>query len=137
MMSHEQFERFNTNPIRYVHTVGQILTHGVVKSAYKRFPNLKLFVNNYGMTEILRASFNPIRKFHSDDDDKENNDGEVYGDYSLGRALPFIEMTVIDVKSGALVPFGKTGELCVRGFSTLNFYWNEDDTNHGIDCNGW
>ena len=117
--------------LRYVQTVGQILTRDVVKSAFRKLPKLRFFVNNYGMTEILRTCFFVVRN----EPEKENYRA---ADIPLGRALPFVELKVIETKSGELVPLGKVGELCVRSFSTLDSYWEDfESTCESLDANQW
>lgn len=132
LINHENFANYDTSSLMYIQTVGQILTRNTVKAAFEKF-NLKFFANNYGMTEILRASVLIIRK-----DPTESANTGFDGNFSIGRALPFVELKVAALKSGDIVPFGKSGELCVRSFSTLNCYWNDvENTNKSIDSNGW
>lgn len=129
MLVHEQ--AYSARPLRYVQTVGQILTRGVVKSAFRKLPNLRFFVNNYGMTEILRTCLFVLRN----EPDKENSNT---GDIPLGRALPFVELKVVEPKSGDLLGLGKIGELCVRSFSTLDSYWEDaESTNQSMDDERW
>jgi fatty-acyl-CoA synthase len=66
------------------------------------------------------------------------NEEEKEGMYSIGKALPYVELKVTDPTNGKILPFGNTGELCVRSFSTLNCYWNDvENTKESLDSEGW
>jgi fatty-acyl-CoA synthase len=57
---------------------------------------------------------------------------------SLGRPLPNIEAKIVDVAGGQTVPFGRTGELCVRGVPVMLGYDGlPDETAATIDGDGW
>ncbi|MFD7086906.1 AMP-binding protein [Streptomyces sp. NPDC059896] len=81
----------------------------------------------YGMTETSPVSTQTRR-----DDDLERRTGTV------GRALPHIEVKVIDPVSGVTLPRGTAGELCTRGYSVMLGYWNEPErTAEVIDAGRW
>jgi long-chain acyl-CoA synthetase len=67
----------------------------------------------------------------------------VYGERrsgSIGIPLPDVEARVIDIESGAEIPFGaeQTGELLVRGPQVMAGYWNRpEETAQTIDAEGW
>ncbi|MFE3824473.1 AMP-binding protein [Streptomyces sp. NPDC059092] len=81
----------------------------------------------YGMTETSPVSLQTRR-----DDDLERRTGTV------GRALPHIEVKVIDPATGVTLPRGVPGELCTRGYSVMLGYWNEPErTAEVIDAGRW
>ncbi|PVE05779.1 AMP-binding protein [Streptomyces scopuliridis] len=81
----------------------------------------------YGMTETSPVSTQTRR-----DDNLERRTGTV------GRALPHIEVKVIDPVSGVTLPRGTAGELCTRGYSVMLGYWNEPErTAEVIDAGRW
>ncbi|MER8071032.1 AMP-binding protein [Streptomyces sp. NPDC094034] len=81
----------------------------------------------YGMTETSPVSTQTRR-----DDDLERRTGTV------GRALPHIEVKVIDPVSGVTLPRGTAGELCTRGYGVMLGYWNEPErTAEVIDAGRW
>ena len=56
---------------------------------------------------------------------------------TVGRIQPRLEAKVID-QSGQIVPRGKTGELCVRGYNVMKGYYNNPEaTRAAIDEDGW
>ena len=81
----------------------------------------------YGMTETSPVSLQTRR-----DDDLERRTGTV------GRALPHVEVKVIDPVSGVTLPRGEAGELCTRGYSVMLGYWNAPErTAEVIDAGRW
>lgn len=57
---------------------------------------------------------------------------------TVGRALPFVEVKIVDPNSGEEVPRGARGELCARGFGIMKGYYNMPEaTASAIDTDGW
>ncbi|MGW7198304.1 AMP-binding protein [Streptomyces chryseus] len=81
----------------------------------------------YGMTETSPVSTQTRR-----DDDLERRTRTV------GRALPHVEIKVVDPETGVTLPRGEAGELCTRGYSVMLGYWNEPGkTAEVIDAGRW
>ena len=81
----------------------------------------------YGMTETSPVSLQTRR-----DDDLEHRTGTV------GRALPHVEVKVVDPVSGVTLPRGEAGELCTRGYSVMLGYWNAPErTAEVMDAARW
>lgn len=80
----------------------------------------------YGMTETSPVSFQS-----SCHDTLENIVSTV------GRVHPHIECKIID-QDGAAVKNGVQGELCTRGYSVMQGYWEDPErTADAIDGDGW
>jgi len=57
---------------------------------------------------------------------------------TVGRALPHIEVKIIDPETGATLPNGTQGEVCCRGYNIMKGYYNNPDaTKDTIDDEGW
>ena len=57
---------------------------------------------------------------------------------TVGRAFPHTEIKIIDPKTGRIVPYGETGEICARGYMTMKGYYNNPQaTRQVIDENNW
>lgn len=57
---------------------------------------------------------------------------------SVGRALPDVEVKIIDIETGAVVPPGTQGELCTRGYHVMKGYYKmAEETAKAIDADGW
>lgn len=80
----------------------------------------------YGMTETSPVSFqsgveDPLEKRVS----------------SVGQVHPHVEVKIVD-ESGAVVPVAQQGELCTRGYSVMQGYWDDaQQTADSIDADGW
>jgi fatty-acyl-CoA synthase len=81
----------------------------------------------YGMTEV-----SPVSTQTRADDDVERRTATV------GRALPHVEVKVIDPATGRVLPTGEPGEICMRGYSVMLGYWNEPEkTAEVVDAARW
>ena len=57
---------------------------------------------------------------------------------TVGKALPHIEIKIIDPATGEVVPVGKRGELCYRGFLVMaGYYQMPEKTAEVVDADGW
>ena len=57
---------------------------------------------------------------------------------TVGRSLPFVEVSVKDPESGQECAPDVQGELCCRGYNMMKgYYKNPDETNRVIDADGW
>ena len=82
---------------------------------------------SYGMTETSPVSTQTRR-----DDDLERRVSTV------GRVMPHVEVQVVDPATGRLVPRGRPGELCTRGYSVMLGYWDDPQrTAEAVDRAGW
>jgi fatty-acyl-CoA synthase len=81
----------------------------------------------YGMTETSPVSTQTRR-----DDDLERRTATV------GRAMPHVEIKIIDPGAGITVPRQEPGELCTRGYSVMLGYWDDPgQTAEAIDPARW
>jgi fatty-acyl-CoA synthase len=80
----------------------------------------------YGMTETSPVSFQS-----NTDDPLEKRVA------SVGRIHPHVQVKIID-EQGDVVPRGRRGELCTRGYSVMQGYWEEPErTREVLDGAGW
>ncbi len=57
---------------------------------------------------------------------------------TVGRALPDVEVKLVDIETGATLPPGKQGELCTRGYLVMKGYYKmPEETERAIDKDGW
>ncbi|MGN6332935.1 MAG: AMP-binding protein [Motilibacteraceae bacterium] len=82
---------------------------------------------SYGMTETSPVSTQTRR-----DDDLDRRTATV------GRAMPHIEVKIVDPATGVVVRRGEPGELCTRGYSVMLGYWEEPEkTAEAVDAARW
>jgi len=57
---------------------------------------------------------------------------------TVGRALPDVEVKIVDIETGETLPPGKQGELCTRGYLVMKGYYKmPDETAKAIDGDRW
>ncbi len=57
---------------------------------------------------------------------------------TVGAVQPHLEICVRDPATGRIVPRGRSGEFCTRGYSVMRGYWNDEAaTSAAIDAAGW
>ena len=56
---------------------------------------------------------------------------------TVGRALPNVEVKLIDPQSGREVSTGAVGEICARGFNMKGYYKMPAATANAVDSEGW
>jgi fatty-acyl-CoA synthase len=57
---------------------------------------------------------------------------------TVGRALPDVEVKIVDIETGETLPPGRQGELCSRGYLVMKGYYKmPEETQRVIDCDGW
>src|SRR5579883_1443739 len=57
---------------------------------------------------------------------------------TVGVIHPHLEIKIVDPNTGQVVPIGKPGELCTRGYSVMLGYWNNPEaTAEAIDRARW
>ncbi len=80
----------------------------------------------YGQTET-----SPVNHITLSDDSLEKRTETV------GRAVPWVEIKITDADD-RVVPIGTKGEICVRGYSVMQGYWNDEErTRETIDRANW
>jgi fatty-acyl-CoA synthase len=79
----------------------------------------------YGMTETSPVSFQSAT-----DDPLDKRVATV------GRILPHLEVKIVD-GDGRVVPVGEKGELCTKGYSVMQGYWNDPERTAESVQGGW
>jgi acyl-CoA synthetase (AMP-forming)/AMP-acid ligase II len=90
-------------------------------------------VHGYGLSETTCYScYLPI----SLDDTEHIHWMRNYGFPSIGCAIPQNEMMIADEEGHELVPSQK-GEIAIRGFNVMKYYYNNDEANGKTFSYGW
>lgn len=80
----------------------------------------------YGQTET-----SPVNHMTTVDDSVEKRVS------SVGRPAPHCEIKLVDAQ-GRVVPIGEKGEICCRGYSVMQGYWDDPERSaETIDSEGW
>jgi fatty-acyl-CoA synthase len=93
----------------------------------RRAQALMKTMTGYGMTEIGVG----VTGSYLDSDEQTRTT-------MSGWPLPGYEVRIIDPFSGAELPAGQVGEICIRGYQVMQGYYKRpDETAKSIDADGW
>jgi acyl-CoA synthetase (AMP-forming)/AMP-acid ligase II len=85
----------------------------------------------YGMTETHTCD---TMNFGFQDDDSDLKSQPVF----VGVPVPGTEFKICDFETGALMPLGQEGEICLRSPSLLKGYWNRpEESARAFRPGGW
>ncbi len=125
MLEHEKFEQFDLSSLRTGIMAGSPCPREIMQRVIERMHMHEVTIC-YGMTETA-----PVSAQSAVTDSIEHRVGTV------GRVHPHIEIKIVD-EQGKIVPRGGLGELCVRGYSVMLGYWEDQDkTAEVIDPARW
>lgn len=125
MLNHPEFKSFNLETLRTGVMAGSPCPIEVMKQVISDMHMSEVTIC-YGMTETSPVSF------QSNIDDPLD---KLVG--TVGQVHPFVEVKIID-SDGLTIERGQQGELCTRGYSVMQGYWNDPDlTQEAIDVAGW
>ena len=125
MLEQENFDSFDLSSLRTGIMAGSPCPREIMQRVIDRMHMNEITIC-YGMTETA-----PVSAQSSTQDPLDCRVGTV------GRVHPHLEIKIVD-ENGQVVPRGKLGELCVRGYSVMLGYWeDEDKTREVIDVAKW
>lgn len=125
MLEHPDFAKYDMSSLRTGVMAGTICPMEVMKKVIDKM-NMSEVTICYGMTET-----SPVSMQSHVDDPLEKRVSTV------GRIHPHVEVKIIDA-DGRIVPRGTPGELCTRGYSVMQGYWQDAvKTAEAIDQAGW
>ncbi|MFC0449817.1 class I adenylate-forming enzyme family protein [Rhodococcus jostii] len=123
MMAHPNFDAAEFDSIRYVFLIGPRV---LIEEVQNLFPAAELMAA-CGMTETTG-----IYALSEPDESFEDRSG------AQGKAVPGIEIRIVDPFSGAEQPAGVPGEILIRGYCvTEGYYKDPAKTAETIDSDGW
>jgi fatty-acyl-CoA synthase len=113
-----------------------LLRTGIMSGSPCPIELMKRVVHDMGVRDITIAygqtEASPLITASNSDDPLEKRVGTV------GRALPGVEVKIVDLLTAAELPDGRSGELCCRGHNVmLGYYHLPDATARAIDAAGW
>lgn len=120
------FNEFDLSTLRTGVMAGSNCPVEVMKAVIEKM-NMKDITICYGQTESAPV----ITQTRTDDP----FDAKVE---TVGRALPNVEVKIVDPATGEEVPPNTQGELCARGYNVMKGYYNNPDaTAEAIDEDNW
>ena len=125
ILGHPGFKSFDLSSLRTGIMAGSPCPIEVMKRVIAEMGMAEVTIA-YGMTETSPVSFQS-----STDEPLERRVSTV------GRIHPHVEVKIVD-EAGRTVAPGERGELCTRGYSVMQGYWNDEEkTAEAIDAEGW
>ncbi|WP_066736563.1 AMP-binding protein [Cupriavidus sp. D384] len=123
-LDHPEFRQFDFSTLRTGIMAGAPCPIEVMKRVVTDMHMAEVTIA-YGMTETSPVSFQSAT-----DDPLDKRVATV------GRVQPHLECKVVDAM-GEIVPRGETGELCTRGYSVMQGYWDDNDRTREAIRDGW
>lgn len=124
-LDHPQFSEFDLSSLRTGIMAGAPCPIEVMKKVIQQM-HMKDVLIAYGQTEL-----SPVNHMTAIDDPIEKRVG------SVGKPGAHLEVRITNIDN-QVVPVGEKGEICTRGYSVMQGYWDdEQQTKETIDSNGW
>ncbi len=125
VLEHPEFDGFDVSSLRTGIMAGAPCPIEVMRRVIEKMHMHDVTIA-YGMTET-----SPVSTQTALDDTLERRVSTV------GRVQPHLEVKIID-EAGRIVVPGTPGELCTRGYSVMQGYWDDAErTGDVIDAAGW
>ncbi len=124
-LNHPEFDKFNLSSLRTGIMAGAVCPIETMNAVMDRM-NCRV-ISIYGLTES-----SPGMTGSSIEDTTEVRSTTV------GRPFPSIDVQIIDHESGEVLPAGKQGEVCCKGWNVMRGYYNNPGaTAEVIDSDGY
>ncbi|MCC7569647.1 MAG: AMP-binding protein [Candidatus Methanofastidiosa archaeon] len=126
VLEHKLFPKFDYSSLRTGIMAGSPCPIEVMRQVMDRMYMGEITIC-YGLTEG-----SPVLTQTRVDDDIR------YRVESVGRAMPEIEVRIVDPETNVPVACGVQGEVCCRGYNIMKGYYNQpEETSAVIDSEGW
>jgi fatty-acyl-CoA synthase len=126
MLEHPKHNRFDLSSLRTGVMAGSLCPEELMRRV-RRDMHLRELTIAYGLTEASPA----VTQTGVDDP-------EPMRSASVGRALPEVEVKIVNPMTGKTVPMGQPGELWTRGYHVMKGYFNNAEaTEKAITPDGW
>lgn len=125
-LNHPNFENYDLSTLRTGVMAGSNCPVEVMKNVIDKM-NMTEITICYGQTESSPV----ITQTRTDDPLQLRVE-------SVGRALPNVDVKIVQPGTTTELPFNQQGELCTRGYHVMKgYYKNPDATREAIDEDGW
>lgn len=114
---------YDLSSLNSVSNGGQAATQNLLKNISETYPNAQLGAG-YGMTETTGAV------------SQANGEAFMRAPQSAGLVLPMVDMKILG-DGGNDMPIGEAGEICIRGATVMQGYYNRPEDTAKAIRNGW
>lgn len=127
ILDHPLFSKFDFSSLRTGIMAGSPCPVKTMRDCVERM-NMREVTIVYGLTESSPG----MTQTRYDEPSLERKCATV------GKALPGVEIAIIDPETGEHLGPGKHGEICCRGYNVMKGYYNmPEETAKAIDQDGW
>jgi len=128
IVEHPRLDDFDLSSLKILVYGGSSISPDLIRTAMRKLPCM--FSQGYGLTEAGVTWLAPGD--HSLEPPTNGRDPLE----SVGRAIPGIEIAVVD-NDGNRLPPGETGEITVRGGDLMQGYWRQEEETARAIRDGW
>jgi fatty-acyl-CoA synthase len=126
VLEHKLFPKFDFSTLRTGIMAGSPCPIQVMRQVIEKMHAGEITIC-YGLTEASPV----ITQTRTDDDISRKTE-------TVGRAMPEIEVRLVNPETNEPVPVGHTGEVCCRGYNVMKGYYKMPEaTAKAIDSEGW
>jgi fatty-acyl-CoA synthase len=125
MMEHPEFSHFNLSSLRT----------GVIGGAAIPIELMRRILEKLGIEEVT-VSYGQSENSGFVTQSTRDDPPEVRA-ATVGKALPFVEIKIVNPETGEALPSDVQGELCYKGFLMKGYYKMPGPTGRAIDADGW
>ncbi len=126
LLEHNQFSKYDLGSLRTGIMSGSVCPEPLMRRVVESMHMSQITIP-YGLTEN-----SPVMTMTTTNETLEDRCQTV------GKAMPGIEVTIINPENGERLPVDTSGEVCCRGYSVMKGYYKDDAaTAEVIDKNGW
>jgi len=123
-LDHSMFTAFDVSTLRTGIIAGAPCPEELMKRIISEM-HMENVLIAYGQTEV-----SPVNHMTLPEDSLQNRTQTV------GRPIPHVEIKIVDA-GDHVVPIGEQGEICTRGYSVMQGYWNDPAKTAETIVNGW
>lgn len=128
IIEHPDLKKYNLDSLRIIAYGGSPISPNLIRKAMHTLPCM--FTQGYGLTEAGVTWLGPQE--HSLDVPPGRRDPLE----SVGRAVPGLEVAIIDA-DGKRLPPGEPGEIIIRGAGVMQGYWRREEETASAFRDGW
>jgi fatty-acyl-CoA synthase len=126
VLEHKLFPKIDFSSLRTGIMAGSICPAPLMRRVIEQM-NMREITIVYGLTESSPG----MTMTHADEEFERRVS-------TVGRAMPGVDVKILDHETNEEVPRGTVGEICCKGYNVMKGYYNmPDETAKAIDKNGY
>ncbi len=126
ILEHKLFPKIDFSSLRTGIMAGSVCPAPLMRRVIEQM-NMREITITYGLTETSPG----MSMTHADEEFERRVS-------TVGRAMPGIDVKILDPETNQEVPRGQVGEVCCKGYNVMKGYYNmPEETAKAIDSNGY